>query len=182
MTICSERPCQATANLWSISNKNSTPPFYKDFTICNEHLKTGRRLWDVYEALVAGRFDKQYGESVTHGEWTLKKQSATWKKPSSAEKGPLDHECSCIDRIYNKMVKCKQTERMWGVCELEFDSDGYSSPRTLYQCDLHLSRERYPGALLSPAPRGGNAGIFPLEPTWQVQEVLYGEPPKKKRG
>lgn len=170
MSVCSNSNCQSAQNIWKISSDNTSPPFYKSFDICNHHLEEGGRFKEMHRALALGRFNKQYGNTVSHNGWTLEKNTATWKKLNNVKCS----KCDRTDKIW------RHTKKEWipilfryvpmaadmDDCEPADEGEGYYKWSIEYLCNEHLHSK---GDLCG---NFHNSDIFPHEVTW----IEDGEP------
>ena len=152
MSICDVKDCGSEFNVWSVSNDNKSPPFYKDFSVCNKHLNLDPSLQKIHQALVLGRFFFDSSDSVSYDGWSVERLVTTWKK----EVNP-NWKCDV----------CKKTKKIWFAC----------SSKTKYFCDDHFNRRKYSR---DPLIRAWNndEGISTAESTWLTVDA--NEAPLKK--
>lgn len=173
MSVCNDPNCQSTQNIWTISNDNTSPPFYKAFNICNVHLEDDERYKEMHKALVMGRFNNQCGNRVTYKGWTLQKKVATWKQNNTI------YKCS----------ECNRIEKIWGISinvKVVFDDENdlrnqFNPHRRIHglKCDEHMLRNivgENPGIFSNDC----HEGIITQEESWTINEAQ--EIVSKKRG
>lgn len=154
MSMCSIPECKSTVNIWTITNSNPSPPFYQPMDLCHKHLEGELKFYEMYQALVLGRYLENITEPVvTHRGWTLTKKISTWKWLN-------ENTCS----------QCKRTDSIWKKVVEKWVSDNGPYPYggydtiTDYFCNTHL-----PDMGNDPKINGGiyrGTGLSTVEDTW----------------
>jgi len=143
MTTCNISQCNNTQNLWRITCLKTYPPYFNDFTICNNHLTGDYDPYKmIYDALLVARFNLQSGNIVAQNEWQIEKLIDTWEYECD--------ECSeCGHKTGSsiKCVDCGSCENIWHCYKNKFvpsssDRDiGHYKRYDKYVCDNHLHRK-----------------------------------------
>lgn len=79
MSTCNHPGCQNNKNIWRISCTRTYPPFFQDFTLCNDHLFDGCFYTQIRDVLINERYHSIISNTVERNGWKLDKLIETWE-------------------------------------------------------------------------------------------------------